>query len=162
MKNIVVYPGTFDPITFGHIDLVGRAARMFDKVIIAIASNSNKKPLFTLQERVDLAKEVLKINNVAVMGFENLLTEFMQSQGATIILRGLRAVSDFDYEFQLAGMNRQLAPEIESLFLMPADKYTYISASFVREIASLGGDVAKFAPEPVVQALRKKYGAKDH
>jgi pantetheine-phosphate adenylyltransferase len=161
MRNIAVYPGTFDPITFGHIDLVERAARMFDHVIVAIAVNSNKKPLFTLEERVELANQVLsKYKNVEAVGFDSLLTEFMQQRGANIILRGLRAVSDFDYEFQLAGMNRQLAPEIESLFLMPAERYTYISSSFVREIAGLGGEVSKFVPELVVKALQKKLHGK--
>lgn len=159
MKNIAVYPGTFDPITFGHIDLVERAARMFDQVIVAIAANANKKPLFTLNERVELAKEILsRQKNVSVSGFESLLTNFMKANKANIILRGLRAVSDFDYEFQLAGMNRQLDAEIESLFLMPGENYTYISSSFVREIAQLGGDVSKFVPDVVVKALKKKSG----
>lgn len=157
MKNIVVYPGTFDPITFGHIDLIERAARIFETVIVAIASNENKKPVFTLDERVDLAREVLSAQkNVSVVGFETLLTNFMRERGANIILRGLRVVSDFDYEFQLAGMNRHLAPDIESVFLMPAENYTYISSSFVREIASLGGDVKQFVPTTVVNALKKK------
>jgi pantetheine-phosphate adenylyltransferase len=157
MKNIAVYPGTFDPITFGHIDLIERAARMFDRVIVAIAVNENKKPVFSLDERVELASQVLKPHsNVEVTGFSTLLTNFAKEHGANIILRGLRAVSDFDYEFQLAGMNRRLAPQIESLFLMPAEKYTYISSSFVREIASLGGDVTQFVPEIVVTALTKK------
>lgn len=159
MKNIAVYPGTFDPITYGHLDLIERAARMFDQVIVAIAVNTNKKPLFTLEERVELANQALnKHKNVEVAGFDNLLTKFMQARGANIILRGLRAVSDFDYEFQLAGMNRQLAPNIESLFLMPGEKYSYVSASFVREIASLGGDVKQFVPENVEKALSAKYG----
>lgn len=159
MKNIAVYPGTFDPITFGHIDLIERAARMFDQVIVAIAANSNKKPVFSLQERVELGSHVLSNHkNVEIVGFDNLLTEFMTARGANIILRGLRAVSDFDYEFQLAGMNRRLAPKIESLFLMPGENYTYISSSFVREIASLGGDVTQFVPENVVKALKIKCG----
>ncbi|MHB1949764.1 MAG: pantetheine-phosphate adenylyltransferase [Gammaproteobacteria bacterium] len=157
MKNIAVYPGTFDPITFGHIDLIERAARMFENVIVAIAANAKKQPVFTLQERVELASQVLSHHsNVKVLGFENLLTDFAYEHGANIILRGLRAVSDFDYEFQLAGMNRCLAPNIESMFLMPAENYTYLSSSFVREIASLGGDVAQFVPEVVVAALNKK------
>lgn len=158
MKNIAIYPGTFDPITFGHIDLIKRAGCMFDCVIVAVASNAKKQPLFTLEERVELASQLfLEQKNIQVAGFENLLTDFAEQHGANIILRGLRAVSDFDYEFQLAGMNRRLAPNIESLFLMPAENYTYLSSSFVREIASLGGDVAQFVPESVVKALQKKY-----
>ena len=158
MEKIAVYPGTFDPITHGHIDLVERAARMFDQVIVAIAANSNKKPLFTLDERVGLAQQVLSQHaNIKVYGFESLLMNFMREHKANIILRGLRAVSDFDYEFQLAGMNRQLDPNVESLFLMPGENYTYISSSFVREIAALGGDVTPFVPPAVVNALNKKF-----
>lgn len=160
MKNIAVYPGTFDPITYGHIDLVERAARMFDKVIVGIAPSSRKSPLFTLNQRVELAEAVLAgKGNIQVVGFSNLLTDFAKKEGANIILRGLRAVSDFDYEFQLAGMYRRLAPGIESVFLMPAEKYTYVSSSFVREIASLGGDVAPFVPDLVVKALKDKFGS---
>jgi len=158
MKNVAIYPGTFDPITYGHIDLIERAARMFDKVIVAIASNPKKQPVFDLTERVELVSEILSHHkNVVVKGFEGLLTDFADQHGANIILRGLRAVSDFDYEFQLAGMNRRLAPNIESLFLMPAEKYTYLSSSFVREIASLGGDVSQFVPKLIVAALTKKF-----
>ncbi len=158
MKNIAVYPGTFDPITFGHLDIIERATRIFDQVIVAIAINANKKPVFSIDERVNLAKQAVgHFNNVQVHGFESLLMDFMKIHHANIILRGLRAVSDFDYEFQLAGMNRHLDPHIESLFLMPAEKFTYISASFVREIAQLGGDVKKFVPEFVVNALKAKF-----
>jgi pantetheine-phosphate adenylyltransferase len=157
MKNIAVYPGTFDPITFGHVDLVERAARIFDQVIVAVAANKNKKPCFNLQERIGFASDILsKCPNVKVLGFENLLIDFMRVHHATIIIRGLRVVSDFDYEFQLAGMNRHLASDIESMFLMPAENYTYISSSFVREIAFLGGDVAQFVPETVAKALKQK------
>ena len=157
MKNIAVYPGTFDPITLGHLDLIRRAVRMFDGVIVAIASNDRKKPLFSLEERIALAKEVVSsLENVTVMGFENLLINFAKEQGANIILRGLRAVSDFDYEFQLAGMNRCLDPELETVFLMPAQKYTYLSSSFVREITSLGGRVDQFVPPAVAAALDEK------
>lgn len=157
MNNTAVYPGTFDPITLGHVDLVERAARIFDKVIVAIAANTNKKPLFDLDERVALAKDALARNkNVVVMGFESLLINFMRQQDSKIILRGLRVVSDFDYEFQLAGMNRHLAPDIDSVFLMPAENYTYISSSFVREIAMLRGDVKQFVPSNVAQALSEK------
>ena len=158
MKNIVVYPGTFDPITYGHMDLIDRAARLFDRVIVAIAESKNKRPCFSIDERVALAQEILAHNpNVQVYGFSSLLLDFMKEHQANIILRGLRAVADFDYEFQLAGMNRQLDPKIESMFLMPAEKYTYISASFVREIAQMGGDVRKFVPELVAQALIEKF-----
>lgn len=157
MKNIAIYPGTFDPITFGHIDLIERAARMFDRVIVAIASNAKKQPVFSLKERIALVSQALHhVKNVEVLGFEILLTDFAKQLGANIILRGLRAVSDFDYEFQLAGMNRHLDANIESVFLMPAEKYTYLSSSFVREIASLNGDVTKFVPKIVVEALQAK------
>lgn len=157
MKNKVVYPGTFDPITYGHMDLISRASRIFDHVIVAIATNVNKRPFFTIDERIDLAKQVLvKYENVEVLGFKTLLMDFMREHQANIILRGLRAVSDFDYEFQLAGMNRRLDPSVESMFLMPAENYTYISSSFVREIAQLNGDVNKFVPELVAKALVEK------
>ena len=157
MKNIAVYAGTFDPITFGHIDVVERAAQIFDQVIVAIAANQNKKPLFSLVQRVTLAGQVLSNQpNVVVQGFDGLLLDFVKQHGANVILRGLRAVADFDYEFQLASMNRHLNPHIESLFLMPAEKYLYISSSIVREIASLNGDVSGFVPPLVVQALQKQ------
>ncbi len=158
MKNIVVYPGTFDPITYGHMDLVDRASRIFDRVIVAIAISANKRPCFPIEERVRLAKEVFKhYPNVEVFGFESLLLNFMKEHNANIILRGLRAVSDFDYEFQLAGMNRLMDPTVESMFLMPAESLMYISSSFVREIAQMGGDVNKFVPEAVANALHKKF-----
>jgi pantetheine-phosphate adenylyltransferase len=155
--KIAVYPGTFDPITFGHIDLVDRASRLFDKVIVAIAANPNKKPLFSLEERRDLAMQSLaRYKNVKIEGFDSLLLDYVKKEQAGVILRGLRAVADFDYEFQLASMNRFLNPDIESLFLMPAEKYMYISASLVREIALFKGDVRGFVPEHVAQALYKK------
>jgi pantetheine-phosphate adenylyltransferase len=158
MKNIAVYAGTFDPITYGHIDLVERASRIFDRVIVGIASNQNKSPLFTLTERVDLGAQVLSDHaNVEVLGFDSLLLDFVKKHGANVILRGLRTVTDFDYEFQLASMNRFLNSDIESLFLMPAEKYMYVSSSLVREIASLGGDVSGFVPPPVVDALRHRF-----
>lgn len=155
--RIAVYPGTFDPITFGHIDLIERASRIFDQVIVAIAANPNKKPLFSLKERQNLAAESLThYKNVKIEGFDSLLLDFVKKENARVILRGLRAVADFDYEFQLASMNRFLNPDIESLFLMPAEKYMYISASLVREIALLKGDVKGFVPEHVAKALYEK------
>ena len=159
MKNVAIYPGTFDPITNGHIDLVERASCLFERIIVSVAVNANKQPLFSLEDRVGLAKHVLaKYENVEVLGFKSLLTDFAREQGANIILRGIRAVSDFDYEFQLAGMNRYLAPGIESIFLMPSESYTYTSSRLVREISALGGDVTKFVPDVVVFALHKKLG----
>lgn len=153
----VVYPGTFDPITNGHIDLVTRATRLFDKVIVAVAANPTKKPTFDLQERVSLAQQVLGgIPNVEVRGFDNLLVEFVEQMGAEVILRGLRAVSDFEYEFQLAGMNRRLAPKVETMFLTPAEQYAFISSTLVREVAMLGGDVSAFVHPVVIAALRDK------
>lgn len=153
-----VYPGTFDPITNGHSDLVARASRLFDKVIVAIAVNPGKNPAFNLEQRVALTQKVLGgIENVEVCAFDNLLVEFVQQRQAEVILRGLRAVSDFEYEFQLAGMNRRLAPTIETLFLTPAEQFAFISSGLVREIAALGGDVAEFVHPEVQAALRKRY-----
>lgn len=155
----VVYPGTFDPITNGHIDLVERACRLFDNVIVAVAASTRKNPLFTLDERVALAQETLAhVPNVTVCGFDILLVEFVRQQNAQAVLRGLRAVSDFEYEFQLANMNRALAPTMESIFLTPAEHLSYISSSIVREIAFLGGDVSKFVTTPVEAALKRKFG----
>lgn len=158
MKNSAVYAGTFDPITYGHIDLIERASRIFSEVIVGIAASTNKKPLFTLEERVAMTKHVLsQYSNVKVFGFQSLLLDFAREHDANVILRGLRAVADFDYEFQLASMNRNLNPKIESMFLMPGEKYMYVSSSIVREIAALGGDVSGFVPEIVMQALKEKY-----
>ena len=152
-----VYPGTFDPITLGHQDLVRRAASMFDEVILAVADNRAKRPFFTLDERVEMAKSVVgEYKNVTVMGFSGLLMQFAQKHNAKVVMRGLRAVSDFDYEFQLAGMNRNLFPEVESIFLTPAEQFLFISATLVREISVLGGDVAKFVAPHVEQCLKKK------
>ncbi len=157
MNTTAIYPGTFDPITNGHIDLVHRASTLFDRVIVAIAVNPGKAPTFTLDERVTLAKQTLdEFENVEVCGFEGLLIEVAKEMGANVILRGLRAVSDFEHEFQLAGMNRKMNPDIETLFLTPAEQYTYISSSLVREIAVLGGDVSDFVAPCVVQALNSK------
>lgn len=158
MNNIAVYAGTFDPITYGHIDLIDRASRIFDQVIVAIAINKNKKPLFSLEERIELSSRVLGgYNNVKVEGFDSLLLDFVKQHDANVILRGLRAVADFDYEFQLASMNRFLNPKIESMFLMPAEKYMYISSTIVREIASMKGDVSGFVPPLVALALSQKF-----
>ncbi|PRB79007.1 pantetheine-phosphate adenylyltransferase [Pseudomonas sp. MYb185] len=156
--NTVLYPGTFDPITKGHMDLVGRAAKLFDKVVVAVAASPKKNPAFSLEQRVEMAREVLKeYPNVEVVGFSSLLAHFTREVGANVLLRGLRAVSDFEYEFQLANMNRQLAPEVESLFLTPSEKYSYISSTLVREIASLGGDVTKFVHPVVHEALLERF-----
>ena len=150
--NRTVYPGTFDPFTRGHEDLVRRAANLFEEVIVAVADSRAKQPLFSLEERVSIAREVLApYDNVTVEGFSGLLMDFIKQRGATVVLRGLRAASDFEYEFQMAGMNRNLHPDVETMFLTPAEKYMFISATMVREIAMLGGDVAPFV-NPVVLA----------
>jgi pantetheine-phosphate adenylyltransferase len=154
----VVYPGTFDPITHGHTDLIERAGRLFDEVVVAIAYNSKKSPLLNLEERCTLVeKATAHLPNVTVKGFSNLLAEFVREENATVLLRGLRAVSDFEYEFQLADMNRKLAPEVESVFLTPTNHLSYISSSLIREIASLGGDISEFVDPAVAQALREKF-----
>jgi pantetheine-phosphate adenylyltransferase len=153
----VIYPGTFDPFTCGHEDLVRRASRLFDQVVVAVAVSSGKKPFFTLDERVDMAKQVLAdCTNVSVMPFSGLLMNFLQQQEARIILRGLRAASDFEYEFQMAGMNRGMYPDVETLFMTPSEKYMFISATMVREIATLGGDVDNFVPPLVATQLNFK------
>lgn len=159
MQATVVYPGTFDPITNGHTDLVHRATRVFGRVIVAIAASEVKRPCFELAERVRLAKTVLgHLDTVSVVGFDDLLVSFAQQQKATVLLRGLRAVSDFEHEFQLASMNRRLAPGIETVFLTPDEGYSYISSSLVKEIAALGGDVGPFVHADVEAALRKRFG----
>jgi len=156
--RVAIYPGTFDPITNGHIDLIMRARRIFDRVIIAIAENKNKTPLFSLDERVHLACEaVADMAGVEVVGFETLLVECAKKHGAGVILRGLRAVSDFEFEFQLAGMNRHLCKDLETMFLTPSERYAFISSSMIREIAKLGGDVSGFVTERVHAALLEKY-----
>ena len=154
-----VYPGTFDPITNGHEDLIQRAARLFDEVIVAVAHSQPKRPFFSMKERVGLARDVLAgYANVKVLGFSGLLTEFVREQEAKVILRGLRAVSDFEYEFQLAGMNRKLAPGVETMFLTPSDKYLFLSATIVREIAVLGGDISAFVHPITVERMNAKIG----
>jgi pantetheine-phosphate adenylyltransferase len=158
MNIAAIYPGTFDPITNGHIDLVYRATRIFDRVVVAVAANKGKAPLFNLEERVALAREALSdLSNVEVLSFDTLTVDCARASGATVILRGLRAVSDFEFEFQLAGMNRHLGPELETMFLTPSEKYAFLSSSVVREIAKLGGDVSSFVPELVREALVRKY-----
>lgn len=161
MNSKAVYPGTFDPLTSGHEDIVRRASGLFSEVVVAVADNTSKKPLFNLEERVELAAMVLSdCPNVRVVGFSGLLMQFVREQGASVVVRGLRAVSDFEYEFQLAGMNRKLFPEVETLFLTPAEQYMFISASLVREIALLGGDVSQFVSPLVQEALQRKMRAR--
>ncbi len=157
-ERIAVYPGTFDPITHGHSDLVMRAAPLFDKVIVAVAKSAGKNPAFELDERIELARLALAgPDNVEVHGFDSLLAHFVADLGAGVILRGLRAVSDFEYEFQLASMNRHLIPQAETLFLTPAEQYSFISSSLVREISRLGGDVSGFVHPAVQEALRQRW-----
>ena len=157
MNHTAVYPGTFDPVTSGHEDLARRASRLFDKVILAVADSRAKRPFFTLDERVEMAREVLKdLPNIHVVGFSGLLMKFVQEQGARVVVRGLRAVSDFEYEFQLAGMNRGMYPDVETVFLTPGEQFMFISATIVREISVLGGDTSKFVPPYVAQRLKVK------
>ena len=154
----IVYPGTFDPFTRGHEDLVRRAARLFDRVVVGIADSESKHPCFTTAERVAMTREVVApLANVEVAAFSTLLMDFVHQQGAQIILRGLRAVSDFEYEFQMAGMNRNLYPEVETLFLTPSEQYMFVSATIVREIAKFGGDVSQFVHPHVQEKLRQKF-----
>ena len=157
MNNKAVYPGTFDPITLGHEDLIRRAARLFDTVIVAVADSSAKRPFFTRDERVNMARTVLKdVKNAEVGGFLGLLMKFVRQYKARVVIRGLRAVSDFEHEFQLAGMNRGLYPDVETLFLTPGEQYMFVSATIVREISVLGGDVRKFVPPVVARRLKAK------
>lgn len=158
MHITAIYPGTFDPITNGHLDLIARASRLYDKVIVAVAESRGKQPLFTLDERVRLIESVVaEFSNVQVIGFENLLVECAKQYQASVIIRGLRAVSDFEFEFQMAGMNRRLAPDIETVFLTPAEQYEFISSSMIREIAKLNGDVSSFVPDTVKHHLINKF-----
>ena len=159
MNTTAIYPGTFDPITNGHADLLQRALKRFDRVIIAVAGSAGKSTCFSLEERVSLSKTALAhLDHVEVVGFDGLLVKFAQDQGAGVILRGLRAVSDFEYEFQLASMNRKLAPDVETMFLTPDEGYSFISSSLVREIAALGGDVGAFVHPAVQAALKERFG----
>ena len=156
----VVYPGTFDPFTRGHEDLVRRAAKLFDKVVVGIADSDSKRPMFSTAERIAMTREVLVgYPNIEVAGFSGLLMDFVHSVGASVIVRGLRAVSDFEYEFQMAGMNRNLYPEVETLFLTPGEQYLFLSATIVREIARFGGDISKFLHPLVAERLKAKVAA---
>ena len=157
-NRIAVYPGTFDPITLGHEDIVRRAADLFDEVIVAVAGSTSKRTLFSFDERVALAKSVFKASNVKVIGFNSLLMQFVQEQGAQMVVRGLRAASDFEYEFQLAGMNRKLYPKLETIFLTPSEQTMFVSSTLVREVASLGGDVHQFVSPTVEAAILEKLG----
>ncbi len=159
-RCVALYPGTFDPITHGHTDLVSRAARVFDHVIVAIAESPHKTPFFSLTKRIELAASQLgDLDNIEIVGFSNLLVDFAQEKGAKVIVRGLRAVSDFEYEFQLASMNRNLCEEIETMFLTPDERYGFVSSTLVREVARLGGDVSQFVGPEIAQALREQFGS---
>ena len=161
LKRSAVYPGTFDPITNGHQDLVRRASGIFDRVVIGIAANPGKAPVFALEERVELARRVVEdLPNVSVMGYKGLTVDFAREQACGVVIRGLRAVSDFEFEFQLANMSRHLAPDVDYVFLTPKEQFTFISSTLVREIASFGGDVSKFVPPLVAEALAKRRAAR--
>ena len=160
MQN-VIYPGSFDPLTFGHIDVVERAVKIFDKVIVAVAKNPDKAPTFTLQERVAMIKEVTKNQpKVEVDAFDGLLVEYAEKKGASVILRGIRALTDFEYEFQMALTNRKLADNIETIFMMPSESYSYLSSRIIKEIARLGGDIRDFVPESVAKRLLERIRGK--
>jgi pantetheine-phosphate adenylyltransferase len=156
--GVAIYPGSFDPVTRGHEDLIRRSLTFVERVVVAVAVNVAKQPLFTLEERVALIRETVRFPGVEVRSFDGLLVDFARTVGASIIVRGLRAVSDFEYEFQMALMNRNLAPELETVFLVPAFDLTYLSSSLVREVARFGGDVSALVQPPVQQALKRKYG----
>jgi pantetheine-phosphate adenylyltransferase len=155
-----VYPGTFDPMTLGHADLMRRAASLFDRLVLAVAAGHHKRTMFTIAERLDMAQEIAApYDNVEVMAFRGLLRNFVVELGGKVVVRGLRAVSDFEYEFQMAGMNRQLMPEVETVFMTPSDQFQFVSGTFVREIATLGGDVSKFVAPSVLQRLQERVSA---
>ena len=159
MKGLAIYPGTFDPLTLGHVDLIERSAEIFDRVIIGVVKRPSKETLFTFEERVSMANDVVRdLENVDVDGFDGLLIDYAKSKGARLLIRGLRAYSDFEYEFQMALTNRKLAGEIETLFMMPKEIHSYVSSSTVREVARFGGDVSEFVPAPVLKALGEKLG----
>ncbi|WP_417348061.1 pantetheine-phosphate adenylyltransferase [Ferrimonas sp.] len=161
MKRIAIYPGTFDPITNGHLDLIKRSAKLFDKVVVGIAASASKRPLFDLEKRVDLAQAITAdMDNVEIQGFTGLLVDFAKDQNADVLIRGLRAVADFEYEFQLAGMNRHLHPEMETIFLTPAQEYTFISSSLVKDVAFHGGDVSNFLHPIVEQAVAEEMASR--
>jgi pantetheine-phosphate adenylyltransferase len=156
MSILALYPGTFDPITLGHVDLAARAARLFERVIVAVAADTHKRATFGLEQRVALARESLAhLSNVQTESFDGLLMDYARDRGAKVIVRGLRAVSDFEFEFQLASMNRHLAPEVETVFLTPSERYAFVSSSLMREVARLGGNVSECVPPPVAMALQR-------
>ncbi len=161
MEKIAIYPGTFDPITNGHLDVISRAAKLFDRVVVAVSTNPAKKPLFTVEERMKLIEEAVKGNDrIEVDHFEGLLVNYATSRGAVALVRGLRAISDFEYEFQMALVNRKISNGLVTVFLMPHEKYTYLNSTIVKEVASLGGDVKEFVPENVLKALQQKFQQK--
>ncbi len=154
--KIAVYPGSFDPITNGHIDIIKRTAKIFDKVIVAVSINSSKQPLFTIEERIEIVKKVIDLPNVEVTTFTGLLADFAKEQGACAIVKGLRAVSDFEYEFQMALMNKKLSPEIETMFMMTSGRYSYLSSSIVKEVGKLGGELTGLVPDSIIDIIKKK------
>ena len=160
MKRKAVYPGSFDPTTFGHIDIINRASKIFDELIVAVIANPHKNPLFTSDERIKMLESCIKQDNVKVKSFSGLLVNFMKLEKAGVIVRGLRAVTDFEYEFQMALTNTKICPEIETVFLASDEKWTYLSSTLVKEIASLGGDIKSFAPAPVMKKISEKFGNK--
>lgn len=160
MEKVAVYPGTFDPVTYGHIDIIKRAANIFDKLIVSVAKNVHKNPVLSIEERVDLLKKIvdsLNIENVKIDSFDGLLVDYLKKLGIKIIIRGLRVVTDFDYEFAYASMNQKLCPDIETVFLMTNERYSFISSTLIKEVAMLGGDVSGYAPDIVISKLKEKF-----